>query len=297
MRKPLTSPPPAYGIGREIPGAEKGLPPVLAEARAGVTTLLQRPSIAWAGARIKAMYTQRLSACERILTALVERTQLGLGGFAFEVYRPLDGTLTYRPVNVSDLLRLTGLSRASFYRAWQELVGLGLVQATEQEKKMIAPGEFRVGDVLRGLTPKFWHLVGVGFEAFKRACESLSFKAQQLLKQGKSALQRFKKRVFSSPAQAAAAKSQEDLSKQRRSLAQEAVACWREKEARGEDPKKCFGFSCKKACKAHCQQCLDEQRAEAAAGQLGYRKAGALALQQKAEADSLRVARIQLGLF
>ena len=45
------------------------------------------------------------------------------------------------------------------------------------------------------------------------------------------------------------------------------------------------------------QVSLDEEGAKAAAGELGYREAGALELMKKVEADQLRLMRLQLGLL
>lgn len=247
---------------REIPASEKGLPSILAKALDGIQALLERPSIAWSNDRTQIMDSRRVQACKVILIVMVMRTQLGLAGGVFELFKNQFGIPTYRPLNVRDLVRLTGLSESSFYRAWKELKKLGLVEAEVQKKKFVAPGQFRVTDVVRALTMKFWRMVGVGAEAFKRACHELSEKTKRLLETGKNAVIRVTRRVFSSPAQESSVKSQEKIDELNRSLQNEARDCWREKKARGEYLLDCHG--CAKACSTWCQDWLNRMRADLA---------------------------------
>lgn len=280
---------------REIPACEKGLPSVLAKARDGIHVMLERPSIVWSNSRTKIMDSRRFNACERILTAMVERTQLGLAGGAFELFRDEKDVPTYRPLNVRDLLKLTGLTEASFYRAWRELQNLGFVRADRQKKKFIAPGEFRVGDVIRMLTLKFWHMVGVGAETFQRACRELSEKTKRLLEIGKNAVIRLSKRVYSSKAQEKAAKAQQKQSDAINDLGRDAARCWTEKKLRGENVFDCYG--CAKVCSEYCQMCLNEERAKLAAGGMSYEEQGYFARLQKQEETQARWSRLQAGIL
>lgn len=278
---------------REVPRSEKGLPAVLAKAKAGIRAMLERPSVVWSGSRIKTMYRQRIEACESILTVMVERTQLGLAGGTFEFFHGMDGKTTYRPLAMIDLLRETGLTKGSFYRAWNELERLGFVRAELQKKKFVAPGEYRVTDVLRSLTLKFWKVVGVGAEAFKRACQEISEKAKKLLQTGKNAVIRISRRVYSTKAQAKAAVEQKKLSDARNELGRDAARCWAAKKAQGENILECYG--CAKVCSEWCQKCLNEERANLAAGHMSYQEQGFMMRQQKQEEFEMKLRGLQIN--